>query len=262
MDVTRPETTRAVFSLPAYLDRIGIDAPTSRGAELVAQVAAAQHARVPFENLDIHRGIPVESEESAIVARLVDGRRGGICYELNGLLAMALRALGLQARVIGARVDAGGQPGPPLGHMAVVVTVDGATLLVDVGFGGERVCRPVDLASERDRRVDVGSAAYVLESHPRPLADFEAMAWWHSTSPRSRFTRSLICTLPDGDGRRTLTDTDVPGRFRLIITNGEHRTESILDPAAARHVCLRDFGVDLAEMPLGVAQFATRPATE
>ncbi|WLP89500.1 arylamine N-acetyltransferase [Gordonia sp. NB41Y] len=245
----------APFPISDYLARIGLDRPERVGPDEVQRIATAHHAVFPFENLDVHLGIPYEVDPERIVSRLLYGRRGGCCYDLNGLLLLALQALGVDVAAIGARVDAGDRLGPPLGHMALIVFGHRSPLLVDVGFGGEMVWRPIDLTSETDLRVDVGSAAYVLEDRCRDLVEFEAMAWWHSTSPRSRFTRSLICTLVVDGVRWTLGDADDPGVYRLVVTDAAGRRTSELDLAGARDVLSRVIGLDIDGIPLTAARF-------
>lgn len=245
---TSPISAGAPLRPAAYLSRIGVTDVAADPANLVVAIATAQHRRIPFENLGIHLGTPVEVDPRVIVDRLVDGRRGGICYELNGLLLLALRAFGIDAHVVGARVESAAGLGPPLGHMAVLAQVGGEPWLVDVGFGGEMVCRPIDLASVAERRIECGSAAYLLEPYTRELAEFEAMAWWHSTSPRSRFTGSLIATLPVDGGRVSITGGAED--YRLIVTDARGtRTESDLDHPAALDVCRRVLGLDVDELP-------------
>ena len=142
------------FPTDAYLARIGIGERPSLLADhdtaelevaAVDSLACAQHRAIPFENLDIHRGLVVDVSPGAIVDKLITGRRGGICYELNGVLLLALRELGVQAQPIGAQVRTEAGLGLPLGHMAIVVGSGSARHLVDVGFGGEMVTARVDL---------------------------------------------------------------------------------------------------------------------
>ncbi len=95
---------------------------------------------VPFENLSIHwRGIhwrePIILGDEALFEKIVRRRRGGFCYELNGLFAALLRELGFSVKMLSAEVaDAEGNFGPPFDHMALLVTLEDRWL-ADVGFG-------------------------------------------------------------------------------------------------------------------------------
>jgi len=59
---------------------------------------------VPFENLDIVLGRAIVLDEASLWTKIVDHHRGGFCYELNGLFALLLRALGFQVDLLSAAV--------------------------------------------------------------------------------------------------------------------------------------------------------------
>ena len=125
----------------ACLRRLGVEARGRADLTWLRELHAAHLLRVPFENLSIHLGEPVSLDEDALLAKLVDRRRGGFCYELNGLFARLLENLGYHVTLLGARVWTGQGFGPPLDHLALMVaTADGADRwLADVGFGDNSV---------------------------------------------------------------------------------------------------------------------------
>ncbi len=91
---------------------------------------------VPFENLDIHRGVPIVLEQDRILKKLVTDRRGGFCYELNSGFAWLLSELGYRVTLLSAEVARPeGGFGIPFDHMALLVEADGGLWLADVGFG-------------------------------------------------------------------------------------------------------------------------------
>lgn len=239
------------FPLDDYLKRIGLPAATLSGldrCETVATLARAQHRRIPFENIDIHRGRVVTTDPAALVDRLIHGRRGGICYEVNGLLALALGALGVPARLYGARVDPGAGFGLPRGHVAVGIPAGGGRVqLADVGFSGELILGGFDPDLPETWTMASGPARYRLDPEPVPADGFAEMARWQSTAARSRFTGSVICTLPTRAGRRTLAGRiDPAGRtvaYRLISADGDRRTERRLTVSAATAQLAGTFGM-------------------
>ncbi|HEX8536198.1 MAG TPA: arylamine N-acetyltransferase, partial [Cystobacter sp.] len=91
---------------------------------------------IPFENLDIHSQRPIVLDEAAFFEKIIRQRRGGFCYELNGLFAALLRALGFQVAYLSGRVSSDGvrDDGPEFDHLLLEVTWNGSWL-VDVGFG-------------------------------------------------------------------------------------------------------------------------------
>jgi N-hydroxyarylamine O-acetyltransferase len=124
-----------------YLQRIGLDAqevqvdgPTKKTLD---RLVFAHQSSVPFETLDTYgtgSDIPLETER--IYDKLVTRRRGGYCFELNGLFDKLLRALGYQARSCLARAVIRRDYLPPSLHRVPLVELDGALYLADVGFGG------------------------------------------------------------------------------------------------------------------------------
>src|ERR1041384_8682348 len=119
----------------AYLKRINYSGSLEPTAETLRALQVAHLLAVPFENLSIHAGEPIVLNEDALFDKIVENRRGGFCYEANGLFAGLLRALGFDV----ARLSAGGARreggfGPDFDHMTLMVTLAERWLL-DVGFG-------------------------------------------------------------------------------------------------------------------------------
>jgi N-hydroxyarylamine O-acetyltransferase len=248
----------------AYLRRIGAARPAAADGAALAELHLRHLRAVPFENLSIHLGEEIELAEKPLVDKLVHGRRGGFCYELNGAFAALLSALGFSVELLNGRVFDGESLGPPYDHMALRVTAPGdagGAWLADVGFG-DHSHRPLRLdtsgdqpdpagvfrlAEAPDGDLDVlrdGKPQYRVETRPRALADFEATCWYQQTSPRSHFTRSLICSRLTAGGRVSLS-----GR-KLIVTEGGRRTTTELaDEAAVLAAYRRHFGIELDAEP-------------
>ena len=90
---------------------------------------------IPYENLDIHLGRPVTLDPAAMFTKLVDARRGGWCYEMNGTLGQALTAMGFDVRYVSGAVHRATRGEAALGnHLVLIVTLD-RPWIVDVGFG-------------------------------------------------------------------------------------------------------------------------------
>lgn len=244
-----------------YLDRIGFEAEPEVGVETLRELHRLHQLAVPFENLDIHLGTPIVLEPEALFAKIVERRRGGFCYELNGLFGELLQALGFQASLLAASVYMGPLGlGPPLDHLALVVDL-GERWIADVGFGRHSVY-PLSLDSREPqddpagvfRVVDAGDGevdvvqdeqpVYRLDLRPRRLADFAPTSWWQQTSVDSHFTAGPTCSLMTPDGRVTLADD------RLITTEGDTRTERVVEGATERLDLYRTtFGFTLDRLP-------------
>ncbi|WP_367123480.1 arylamine N-acetyltransferase [Streptomyces phytohabitans] len=253
-------------AVDAYLARIGADRAAAADAEALRVLHRRHLTAVPFENLSIHLGQDIVLDERPLLAKIVDDRRGGFCYEVNGTFAALLRALGYGVDLLAARPYAGKRLAVPYSHMALRVrTVDGSVWLADVGFGkhseypllldaeGEQpdpggVFRIVPAA---DGDLDVlrdGAPEYLLDTRPRALADFEAGCWYNRTSPDSHFTGSLVCSrLTEDGGRRTLSG-------RLLVTTSARgaRTERELAADEVLDAYRELFGVTLDREPVVV----------
>jgi N-hydroxyarylamine O-acetyltransferase len=247
----------------AYLRRIAVAPPVTADAATVRLLHRAHQITVPFENLSIHLSEPISLEENDLVDKIVQRRRGGFCYELNGLFALLLEALGASVTRVAARVYGDSGFSPPFDHLALVVRpADGSgPWLADVGFGrhtdypllldsragqddpaGEFL-----LADAPDGDLDVlrdGRPQYRIERRERALADFVPTCWWQQTSPQSHFTTDTVCSRLTEDGR-----VSISGRT-LIQTRGTTRTERQLDGDDALLAAYRDhFGIVLRHAP-------------
>jgi len=120
----------------AYLHRIHYRGPLAPTAETLRALHLAHHLAVPFENLDIHLGQPIILDEARFYDKIVRRRRGGFCYELNGLFAALLRELGFDVTTLSARVidTQPGMIGPEFDHLVLLVQLE-ERWLADVGFG-------------------------------------------------------------------------------------------------------------------------------
>lgn len=141
----------------AYLERINYVGALEPTAEVLRALQRAHLLAVPFENLSIHAKQPIVLSDEALFAKIVERRRGGFCYELNGLFAALLRDLGFDVAMLSAGVaNAAGGFGPDFDHMTLLVRLE-QRWLVDVGFG-DSFCEPL-LLDERGEQPQ-GSRAY------------------------------------------------------------------------------------------------------
>jgi N-hydroxyarylamine O-acetyltransferase len=242
-----------------YLARIGVRRPARAGADALRDLHRRHLLTVPFENLSVHLGEDIVLEAEALTGKVAVDRRGGFCYELNGAFAALLTALGYPVTLLAARVFGEDGPGPLFDHLALRVETP-QPWLVDVGFGrhseyplhldgrGEQAdpggvfriseTPQGDLDVHRD-----GVPQYRLEQRPRTLADFELGCWWNRTSPKSHFTRSLVCSLLTEKGRITLS-----GRT-LTVTDAGSRHEEELPEDAVLAAYREHFGIVLDRVP-------------
>jgi N-hydroxyarylamine O-acetyltransferase len=224
-------------NVEAYLERIGYTGSREPTFETLSALHRAHMLSVPFENLDIHLGRRLVLDREANFEKIVIRRRGGWCYELNGLFGLLLERLGFPVTMLGARV-VGERVGDELGHLMLRVDLD-RPWLADVGFG-ESSLVPIPLGDEPEQVVEVDGLRREFKLVPRRLEEFEAMCEFSQTSPDMLFTQRRLCTLATADGRITLTD------LRLIERVGDRVSERELeDEDEWRSVLRARFGVVL-----------------
>src|SRR5271169_1200439 len=133
-----------MLNVPAYLDRIAYAGPLAPRLEVLRNLHRAHLLSVPFENLDIAAGRKIVCDEHAFIHKIVELRRGGFCYELNGAFAALLRAIGFQVTLLSARVPReNGSDGPEFDHLALRIDLE-RSWLADVGFG-DSFLEPLEL---------------------------------------------------------------------------------------------------------------------
>ena len=248
------------MDIATYLERIGYRGGTEPTLETLRGMHRAHFYSVPFENLDVSRGVRIAVDEAVNVEKIVGRRRGGFCLELTGLFGRVLREMGFRVDVIGARVMMDGVIGRTMAHMVLIVHLD-EPWIADVGFGG-RVIEPLPLRDGAElavgeRRYAVtcdgdhwfvtcnepnnSPGAYFFTLTPRAFDEFLPVCDWLQTSPASRFTKGDIASLATPNGRVTLANR------RLIVADGDRRDEAAIASNAEYGTILRDrFGIALA----------------
>lgn len=251
------------MDVAAYLRRIDYSGSVAATSETLRAIHRAHMLAVPFENLDVALGRTIVVDPEASVRKIVEERRGGFCYELNGAFAALLGALGFEVTLLSARVghEHGGF-GPEFDHLALRVDLD-EPWLADVGFGDsfveplrlaldaeqkqeERAYRVVEdadhLTMQSSRAGGPWHDEYAFTLRPRRLEEFAGMCHHHQTSPESHFTRGSICSRATPDGRISIAGT------KLIVTKNGHRDERALSSEEERSRLLRElFGVVLGQ---------------
>lgn len=232
------------MEIPLYLARIRYAQPIKPDAQTLQGLQLAHMLHVPFENLDIGRKRPILLTEEALWNKIIVQKRGGFCYELNGLFARLLIEMGFEVTYLNARVfNREGKPGIDFDHLALLVKVPDppGRWLVDVGFGdsfnqplrfdepGEQIqgLRAYRLEQTTDGYVTwqrnysgTWERQYLFDLTPRSFpADYESACLYHQTSPLSSFTRGSIISRATPDGRVSLEEG------RLILTRNGQRSE-------------------------------------
>lgn len=238
---TLASATDERVDLQAYCRRIGYGGPLEPTLDTLQTLQAHHLAAIPFEAIDVQLGRGVDISPAAVDAKLIGRRRGGYCYEQNGLFKRVLTAIGFEVDGLVASVRWQAPPGappPPRSHMALRVTIDGAPWLVDVGFGSAVPAAPLRIdhrdpqtAGESRYRVTPLGAGFLVRTEAEgrwlPLYDisaepmldsqYELFNWFASTHPSSHFRQQLIVTKATSEARFALLD----GKLTVRRPGGE-----------------------------------------
>ena len=268
-------TSDRAFDLAAYFARIGYDGPRTPTLETLRVIQRLHPQAIAFENLNPLLAIPVRLEIEPLQQKLILSRRGGYCFEQNGVLLHALRALGFRVTGLAARV-VWNQPDPsaitPRSHMVLKVELDEGTYIADVGFGMSPTA-PLRLVPEitqdtphesfrlvqRDGHYVLQcnlkghwTSFYLFDLQEQAPVDYQVANHYVSTWPTSHFVTSLIAARATADGRYGLRNN----KLSIHRNNGESE-QRVLSSAAEVSAVLADlFGVVVPDQ----AAFAARLA--
>ncbi|XP_056391737.1 arylamine N-acetyltransferase, pineal gland isozyme NAT-10-like [Hyla sarda] len=205
------------MDLKAYLQRVNLRHCAPSSFSSLREIHRHHVHSVPIESLSMHSGEKIILDFSWIYEKIVVRRRGGFCYENNGLFLWVLQQLGYHPKVLAARVldPKLGIYGPPFDHILMTVELEGRIWLCDVGFG-EGIIEPIPLEDgweeEQDNnvfRLRVEGDEWYLERKEEEvwrilfkftleewtLDDFREMCEYHQTSPCSFFFQKSFCSL-------------------------------------------------------------------
>lgn len=222
-----------------YLDRLGAAERQQPSLSYLERLQTLHVRNIPFENLDIMRKIPLSMEPDHLERKIVQNRRGGVCYELNGLFNHLLRELGFDAYWAAATTRLQDRWNPnEYTHMLNIVNVDGRRYIADVGFGGNSPGKPVPLDGEevRDtdgwyrvveeegilvlqkREADEWQPLYRFQPDEKQPEDFAPWCDYVQHGPDSPFNQRLFVTRAAERGRVTLA-----GNSLTVVEDGEKR---------------------------------------
>jgi arylamine N-acetyltransferase len=258
------------LDLNGYFDRINYRGTAEPSLDVLQDLMTAHTRTIPFENLDPVMGVPVDDlSPEALTDKLVQRRRGGYCYEHNGLMGYVLAEVGFRVRRLAGRVIWMLPPEVPLPaqtHTVLAVTFPGSqgSYLVDVGFGGQTLTSPIRFETgsvqqtthEPYRLEDRGDGLvlqalirgewlplYEFTTRTQPGIDLKVGSWFVSTHPSSHFVTSLTAARVTDDARWNLA-----GR-NLAIHRADASEKIRLDDAAAVIDTLSDrFGINVADL--------------
>lgn len=262
---------RRAMDIKRYLERIQFNTSQIRPDYITLETLVENHQlHIPFENIDIQNRIPIHLDADCFYDKIIVNKKGGYCYELNGLFYELLKGLGYDVMMVSGRIARGNYGfGAEFGHMALIVNIDEVQWLVDVGFGDFSM-RPLAMLLnevQSDSRTQYriadnikadGRSYYSVEKFnlrnhtfktqylfsivPRQLSDYEEMNHYQQTSADSHFTRNYLCSRPTSNGRVSIVNNrlykTIDGhKAAFRIENEEQRNDLLQRHFGIRQVC-------------------------
>lgn len=250
------------MQLQAYLDRIGYPAGLERTPENLHRLIRCHLETVPFENLDFcYHPKRMSTRPEDMYHKVVERRRGGVCFELNSIFYWLLEQLGYEVYPLHVRLSRGPGIPAPITHRGNMVVLDGKKYFCDVGYGGPGpkglVCvdgPEIQVVANEPFKVE-RDGLYVTISRqeegkwlpnilfadiPAVNEDFEFLLFAFSMDPQSHFVTKRIVNLclPDGDFL-ALTDMEFSAR-----KNGEKLHRVLQSEDEVREVLRTEFGIE------------------
>ena len=254
--------TREGFNVNSYLERIKYEGKTDISYETLYGLHTAHTLEVPFENLDVYYRKPISLDRESLFKKIVENKRGGYCFEMNGLFSFILEDLGFKVTNLLARGTKDGKTYLAKTHQVLMVEIGDKRWLVDVGYGNDGITAPLLLEEGIEQQQFTNTYrilkepkyGYVLQNRVGeeyrymyaftleeccPL-DYLMSNHFTETFPESFFIKMKLCTMPTKDGRITLTDE----HFKVVLNNQVTETK-ISSDAEYNDLLKAHFGLDL-----------------
>lgn len=256
-----PSKQNKKFDHGSYLARINLPSPPPLNAHGLKQLHNAQHQSIPFENFDIALGHTIELSPDALINKLITKNRGGYCFEVNGLLLIALQHFGFNARALLGRVHLSGVT-TGRGHQITLVTMAEQSWIVDVGFGSQTPRDPIPLIFNKTFSTDQQKFRLINDDKFSIMLQIQQNQQWNnlysfelnhvcagdidygnhftSTHPQSTFYSSRIASLATAQGGITLHNHTL-----RIKTENEIQQRELSDGDEYLTALKEYFGIDL-----------------
>lgn len=250
------------MDLAAYFDRIGFTGEARPDLTTLRALHSAHLLAIAYENLDVQLGRPLTIDPAAAFDKLVTRRRGGWCYEMNGLLGAALDEIGFEVTRMAGAVMREVRGDDAIGnHLVLRVDLD-EPWIADVGLG-DGTLEPYRLRAGpmqsggysfrlelldgrwwRFRNHQFGGApSFDVAIEPTELSVLAEKCHELQTAPDSMFRMNLICQRFKGDG----VILQLLGRSLRTLRPGTRQDLILASADELMSVLASDFGLDVPE---------------
>lgn len=252
------------MNLQQYKKRIHFNGDLVPDIDVLSQLQRKHVLAIPFEDIDIQNRHPISLKYSDIYSKIIDRKRGGYCYELNGLFYKLLKTIGFDVSMISGRVVSGNRVGPEFDHLALMVKLNGKSYLVDVGFGDFSLQplvietgavqfdgynkytinihtnadgTPSYVVSKWNHASARYDKCYVFSDTPREYKEFFKMHDYQQSSSESHFVKNYICTRALQNGRLSIVNN------RITVTYKGRKKSRRIDEKDRAYLLYKYFGI-------------------
>ena len=246
----------------AYLQALNLE-DCELDFEFLRKVVERHVANFAFSSVACRLGENMPLDYESLFSRIVDKRRGGYCFEHNGLLYEVLEELGFSPELYLARVVYNQDIHPGLTHRISVIEYEGQRYVMDVGFGslGPRV--PVLLSASEScdngkvfRVAEIGPGEYHMqvikdgdffslyrfELARYGQADCELGHFYSHRHPDAAFVNHLVVSRILAGEIRSLRNLEY-----WVVTDSENKKSQIGDPEQLKQVLVSELGVQVSD---------------
>lgn len=230
---------------------------------LLADLVARHVATFAFSSVGSLLGERLPLDFQSLFERIVVQRRGGYCFQHNGLMFEVLEELGFSPTLYLARVIYNQDTHPGLTHRISMVEHEGRSYVMDVGFGplGPRIPVPMSVAGATDGeklfrisqrrpgeyhvevfRDETFFSLYRFELARYGQSDCELGHFYSHRHPDATFVNHLVVSLLLESETRSLRN-----REYSVITQSGVRSTAVRDSGQLRELLVGEFGCQVSE---------------
>ena len=140
------------FNLELYFERVAYKGSAEAGENALRDIHIAHTLNVPFENLDVFYRKPILLDGASLYKKIVEKRRGGYCFEMNGIFSIVLQEMGFKVANLLAKVALDDAQYTTKTHQAILVETGRTRWLADVGFGNDGIIAPLILEENLEQK--------------------------------------------------------------------------------------------------------------
>lgn len=216
-----------------------------------------------FSSVSCQLGYDLPLDFAALYQRIVIDRRGGYCFEQNGLLFNVLEELGFSPKLLLGRVIHNKDIHPGLTHRITIVEFEDQQYVLDVGFGflGPRIPIPMSGVESNDgnkkfRIAELRSGEYHMQVFKDGVfyslyrfeiarygqADCELGHFFSHRHPTANFVNHLVTSRIMEGEIRSLVDLKY-----WVMTKSNTKNQNISDSKQLRQILVNELGVQITD---------------